>query len=138
MKEAEGDVHERLDHLGMMARGCQASGLVKWLDGQEQGNRKLGERRKRHTSDATPWLWMEPQAVIRSAPMLDHYTRPLGGFDQHGLVSSPDGSDFPHPRCRFIDALDSCLSLSHALFFQAQTAIGWETLDGAEGCDVTD
>ncbi len=138
MKEAEDDLHERLDHLGMMARGCQASGLVKWLDGQEQGNRKLGERRKRHTSDATPWLGMEPQAVVLRAAMLRQYTRPLCGFDQDGMASSPDGSDFPHPRCRFIGSLDGCLSLSNALFFHAHPAGRWETLDGAEGCYVTD
>jgi len=140
MKEAEDEVHERLDQLGMMARGCQASGLVEWLDGQEQGNRKSGERRKRHKSDATPRLGVEPQAVVVRAAMLRQYTRPLGGFDQHGMASSPDGHNFPHTRCPFIGSLDRCLgrSMSHALIFQAQPAVRWDTLDGAEGYYVTD
>ncbi len=56
MKEAEDEVHERLDQREMVARECQAIRLVEWLDGQEQGHRKPGERRKRHRSDATPWL----------------------------------------------------------------------------------
>ena len=137
MKEAEDEVHERLDQLGMIARGCQASGLVEWLDGQEQGHRKSSERRKRHKSDATPWLGVEPQAVVVLAAMLRQDTRPLGGFDQDGMASSPDGSDFPHRRCRFIGSLDSCLSLSNALFFHAHPAGHWDTLDSAEGCDVT-
>ncbi len=40
MKEAEDSVNERLDHLGIIARVCQESGLEEWLDGQKQDNRK--------------------------------------------------------------------------------------------------
>lgn len=54
MKEDE--VNECLDQLGILARECQAIRLVEWLAGQEQGNRKPVERRKRHRSDATPRL----------------------------------------------------------------------------------
>ena len=138
MKEADDHVHEQLDQLGMVARVCQASELVAWLDGQEQDHRKPGERRKCHRSDATPWLGMEPQAVILRAPMLGQDTHPICGFDQHGIASSLDGSDFPHPRCHFIGPMDRCVSLSHALCFQVQTALRWDTLGSVEGCDVTD
>lgn len=42
MKEAEGSVNEQLDRI--IARVCQESGLVEWLDGQKQGKRKPEER----------------------------------------------------------------------------------------------
>ena len=44
MEEAEAYVNERLDHLGIVAGVCQEIGLAKWLDAQEPGNRKPGER----------------------------------------------------------------------------------------------
>ena len=138
MKEAEDRVNEWMDQLGMVARVCQAIGLVEWLDGHEQGHWKPGERRKCHRSNATPWLGVEPEAVVVRAAMLRQFSRPVGGFDQDGMASPPDGFDFSHPRCRFIDSLGGCLSLSNALFFQAHPAGRWDTSESAEGCDVTD
>ena len=51
MEGAEEYVNERLDHLGIVAGVCQEIGLVEWLDAQEPGNRKPGERGNRHSSD---------------------------------------------------------------------------------------
>jgi hypothetical protein len=92
MEEAEDELNERLDQPEMVTRGCQAIRLVEWLNGQEQGHWKPGEQRKRHRSDTTPWLGGEPQAMGVRAAMRRQDTRPIGGFNQDGVVSSPDGS----------------------------------------------
>jgi len=44
MKETEDSANERLDHPGIIARMDWESGLVEWLDGQKQDNRKYGGR----------------------------------------------------------------------------------------------
>ena len=33
-------IHERLDHLGIVAGGCQGIGLAAWLDAQDSANRQ--------------------------------------------------------------------------------------------------
>ena len=40
MQTAERYVNERLDHLGIVAGGCQADFLAAWLDEQDPTNRK--------------------------------------------------------------------------------------------------
>ena len=56
MTTAELYLNERLDHLGIVAGVCQEIGLAAWLDAQDPGNRKPGERGNSDGRDDPEWL----------------------------------------------------------------------------------
>src|SRR5579862_9943875 len=70
MQGTEEYVNERLDHLGIVAGVCQEISLADWLDAQEPGSRKPGERRNGDGGDGTQWVRRKPPAVVFSAAVL--------------------------------------------------------------------
>jgi hypothetical protein len=56
MAVEESYTNERLDHLGIVAGVCQEIGLAAWLDAQDPGHRKPGERGNGDRRDGAQWV----------------------------------------------------------------------------------
>lgn len=74
MTTAELYLNERLDHLGIVAGVCQEIGLASWLDAQDPGNRKPGERGNLNSSHDPQWVRVEPPATVSGAAVLREQT----------------------------------------------------------------
>ena len=75
MATEESYINERLDHLGLVAGVCQEIGLAGWLDAQEPGNRKPGERGNSNRGNDTERIRREPPTVVSGAAVLCEQTR---------------------------------------------------------------
>ncbi len=70
MEGTEDYVNERLDHLRLVAGVCHEIGLAAWLDAQEPGNRKPGERGNSDGGHGAQWVRRKPPPIVFGAAVL--------------------------------------------------------------------